>query len=159
MKPDTVNDEVGVLTRREIEARVLAPFYRAVAAQVGEARSRELLAEVIRAEARKAGEAMRERTGSSDLSAFAAQWEPWLRGGALELEVLEQTEDTWHFDVTRCRYAELYRELGLADLGALLSCNRDAALIEGYDEGVVLERRQTIMQGAPCCDFRYRRKG
>lgn len=158
MKPDTLNEAVGVLTRREIEARVLAPFYRAVAAEVGEARALELLSEVIRDEARRTGAAMRARAGSGGLGAFAAQWEPWLRGGALELEVLEQREDAWHFNVTRCRYAELYRELGLADLGAALSCNRDAALIEGYDEEVVLERRQTIMQGAPCCDFRYRRK-
>lgn len=157
MKPDTLNEAVGVLTRREIEARVLAPFYRTVAEELGEARARELLAEVIRSEARKAGEMMRERAGSCDLSAFAAQWEPWVRGGALELEVLEQTDDTWRFNVTRCRYAELYRELGLTDLGAVLSCNRDAALIEGFGGGVVLERHQTIMQGAPHCDFHYRR--
>lgn len=157
MKPDTLSEEVGVLRRREIEARIVAPFYRAVAKELGEARARELLADVIRAEARRAGEMMRERAGSSDLAAFAAQWEPWIRGGALELEVLEQTETSWRFNVTRCRYAELYRELGLAELGAILSCNRDAALIEGFDDGVVLERHQTIMQGASCCDFHYRR--
>lgn len=157
MTPDTLNEQVGVLTRREIEARILGPFFEAVAAELGEARARELLARVVVGEARKAGAAMRERAGGEGLVDFAAQWEPWLRGGALEIEELERGEDVWRFNVTRCRYAELYRALGMAELGAILSCNRDAALIEGYAGDVTLERTQTIMQGASHCDFRYRR--
>ena len=60
------------------------------------------------------------------------------------------------FNVTRCRYAELYRALGIAHLGAKLSCNRDFALIEGFNPKASLERQQTIMAGASCCTFRYR---
>ena len=45
--------------------------------------------------------------------------------------------------------------LGIPELGAVLSCNRDAALIEGFNPSVTLVRTQTIMEGAPCCDFRY----
>jgi hypothetical protein len=52
----------------------------------------------------------------------------------------------------------MYRELGMADKGALLSCNRDFALIEGCDPDTTLTRTQTIMQGASHCDFRYRKK-
>jgi hypothetical protein len=37
----------------------------------------------------------------------------------------------------------------------VLSCNRDAALIDGFNPAVTLTRTQTIMQGASCCDFRY----
>jgi hypothetical protein len=72
--------------------------------------------------------------------------------------VLEQSEETWRFNVVRCRYAEMYRDLGMADLGATLSCNRDAALIEGFSETIQFERSQTLMQGASCCDFSYRKK-
>lgn len=46
--------------------------------------------------------------------------------------MLAQTEEAFSFNVTRCRYAEFYRALGLAELGAVFSCNRDAALIEGF---------------------------
>jgi hypothetical protein len=49
----------------------------------------------------------------------------------------------------------MYRELGIPELGAILSCGRDAALVEGFNPGVQLTRTQTILQGAPCCDFRY----
>ena len=68
----------------------------------------------------------------------------------------EQTDERLSFDVTRCRYAEMYRTLGIPELGDVLSCNRDAALIEGFNAGVTLTRTGTIMQGASCCDFRYR---
>lgn len=180
---DDLNERVGVLTRREIEARALAPFVRAVAGEIGDARARELLAGVVREAARRDGRAMRARAerdaggagapfpgapsshaagegapaGPADLRDFARRWEPWIRGGALEIEQHELGPDVWRFDVVRCRYAELYRDLGLADLGGTLSCARDAALVEGFDGGATLARRGTLMEGAPRCDFLFRR--
>ena len=56
----------------------------------------------------------------------------------------------------RCRYAEMYREMGLGHIGHLLSCNRDGVFCTGYDPRIKLERTQTLMQGATHCDFRYR---
>ena len=73
--------------------------------------------------------------------------------------MLEQSDQRFSFNVTRCRYAELYRGLGIPELGAVLSCNRDFSLIEGFNSQVTLTRTQTIMEGAPFCDFRFTRKG
>ena len=70
-------------------------------------------------------------------------------------EVLEQTEEKLSFDVTRCRYAEMYRALGIPEVGALLSCNRDFSLVEGFNPDVKLTRTQTVMEGASHCDFRF----
>ena len=67
-------------------------------------------------------------------------------------------EERFDFDVTRCRYAEMYREMGLGHIGHLMSCNRDGAFCEGYDSNLVLTREHTIMGGAPTCTFRYRYK-
>jgi predicted ArsR family transcriptional regulator len=158
MKPDTLNQEVGILVRREIEARILKPFFEAVAEEIGLARAEELLARVVKQAATEVGRAMRDQAGSDDIEAFAGQWEPWFRGGALEIEEHERNNERWRFNVTRCRYAELYQALGMAHLGQTLSCNRDAALIEGFSEEIELKRTQTIMEGASHCDFHYRRK-
>jgi hypothetical protein len=159
--PDDLNQRVGVLTRREIEARILKPILERLSEELGEERAVSLLADVIEREAATVGTAMREtasRDGDpDDLLAFAAQWEPWFRGGALEITTLQHSADEWRFDVTRCRYAEMYRALGLERYGALLSCRRDAALITGYADDVEFERSQTIMEGASHCDFHYRR--
>ena len=117
---------------------------------------------MVKAAARESGAAMQAQTDHDltgrELTGFAEAWEPWFRGGALEIDELERTPEVWSFNVTRCRYAELYRSLGMAELGATLSCNRDAALIEGFDPEVEFERTQTLMEGEAYCNFRYSKK-
>lgn len=145
-----------LLHQREIEANVVAPLVRAFAAEVGEARAREVLAGVIRELARRAGCAAATAAGANDLAALKAVVDRWRDGGALELTVLRDDAQAFEFNVTRCRYAEMYRRLGLADLGAVLSCSRDAAMIEGFNPAITLTRTQTLLGGATHCDFRYR---
>jgi hypothetical protein len=155
---DKLNEQVGVLKRREIEARILKPFVEAVGAVLGHERTQELLQGVVIEAAKGDGRTMRGDVEARGLIEFAQMWEPWFRGGALDVEEIERNEARWHFNVTRCRYAELYKELELEQLGGVLSCNRDAALIEGYHPTIELKRTQTIMEGADYCDFRYERE-
>lgn len=150
---------VGVLTRREIEARILSPVIEALARRFGRDEVVAVVRDVVTSIAREQGSAMAEARGDNSLPGFAATLEPWTRDGALEMRIVEQTDEALSFDVTRCRYAEMYGALGIPELGAVLSCNRDAALIEGFNPSVTLTRTQTIMQGAPCCNFRYRAAG
>lgn len=147
---------VGVLTRREIEARILAPVVEALGRRFGREEVVSVVRDVIIGIAREQGEAMATARGDRSLTTFAGTLEPWTRDGALEMKVHEQSDASLSFDVTRCRYAEMYRSLGIPELGAVLSCNRDAALIEGFNPEATLTRDDTIMQGAPCCTFRYR---
>lgn len=148
---------VGILTRREIEARVLAPVLEALGREFGRDRVIAVAREAIAAIATGQGRAMAAAAADTSLTGFFAQWEPWTRAGSLELRLIEASDDALAFDVTRCRYAEMYRSLGIPELGEVLSCQRDAALIEGYAPDVTLTRTQTLMQGASCCDFRYTR--
>jgi predicted hydrocarbon binding protein len=150
---------VGVLTRREIEARILAPVIDALGQRFGRNEVIAVVRETIAAIARDQGRAMAEARGDHSLTAFADTKGPWVKGGALELRVIQETPEHYDYDVTRCRYAEMYRALGIPELGEVLSCNRDAALIQGFNPDVSLERTQTILQGAPHCDFRYRAAG
>jgi hypothetical protein len=82
----------------------------------------------------------------------------WTLDNALEIDVLQQDDTVMDFNITRCRYAETYREMGLGEIGHLLSCQRDGTFCEGYDKRLEPTRTQTIMQGASHCDFRYRMK-
>jgi hypothetical protein len=157
LPPDRLH-EVGVLTRREIEARILAPFVDALGAEFGRERVVEILRATIIRVAQAQGAQLADAVGGDSMAHFAESLEFWKRGGALEIQVLEQDDERFSFNVTRCRYAEMYRALGIPELGALLSCNRDFALIQGFNPGVGLTRTQTIMEGAPFCDFRYARR-
>jgi L-2-amino-thiazoline-4-carboxylic acid hydrolase len=69
---------------------------------------------------------------------------------------LRHDQEALDIDVTRCRFAEFFRELGEPELGALLICQADFDIAAAGDGEVSLERAQTIMQGAPSCTFRYR---
>ena len=155
LPPDTLN-EIGVLRRREIEARILMPVLECLGAEFGEERVFAIARDVIIDVAREQGRELARQMGGDDLGRFAAALENWKKGDAYQMDTLESTPERLSFNVTRCRYAEMYRAMGLADLGAVLSCNRDGAFCEGYDPRLKLERTQTLMGGASHCDFRYR---
>jgi hypothetical protein len=154
LPPDTLND-IGVLKRREIEARILAPMLNAFAAEFGRERVMAIAKRVIVEIAREQGQALARQLGGNTLPHFRQGKEPWVKGEALTTEVLSATETTYYFNVTRCRYADMYRALGIPELGSVFSCGRDYALGEGFNPNLRLARTQTIMEGAPCCDFRY----
>lgn len=157
--PDRLNEQIGVLTRREAEARILAPLINALGREFGHEQVREIVRAEIVEIARRQGSALAETVGGDSLSHLADSMRFWTKGDALEIQTLEQSDDVFDYNVTRCRYAEMYQALGLADLGFIFSCNRDFALIEGFNAEIELTRTMTIMEGAPYCDFRYRRHG
>ncbi len=146
------------LERRKIEAGVLIPMVQAYQRAIGKERANEIAREVIRSLARQDGERWAAQFGQ-DLEAMRKVAELWSAGGGLELQPLPPAEGRLEFNVTRCRYAEFYKELGLPELGALFHCSRDFAMAEGFSGGIALERTQTIMQGASHCDFRFRIRG
>jgi hypothetical protein len=151
---------VPVLVKRRLQAEVLGPLHAEMVRELGAARADELLDRAVReaaiAEGRRLAEGAPE--GRPSMAHFIRLFELWKQGGALEIEELAADGERFDFNVTRCRYAEMYREMGLGGIGHLLSCNRDGAFVEGYDPDITLEREKTIMQGHSCCTFRYRRR-
>jgi len=154
LPPDRLN-EIGVLKRREIEARILLPVIEALGKEFGRERVVEIVRDVIVDVAQSQGREIASQQGGSSLGHLARALADWQKGDAYRMDVLEQSDERFSFNVTRCRYAEMYRSLGIPELGALLSCNRDFALAEGFSDDIELTRTQTIMQGAPHCDFRF----
>jgi hypothetical protein len=153
--PVTGAGDLSVLERRKIEAMALGPMLRAFGGKFGADATRETAREVITEVARKQGRELAQFLGGDDLITFAENKGPWRKGGALEVEELERTKEAYSFNVTRCRYAEMYRELGYGDLGDIFSCTRDFEFSRGFNPKIKLTRTQTIMQGATHCDFRY----
>jgi hypothetical protein len=153
--PDDAGPRLSLLDQREIEARIVGPLVRAVREELGEARTLALVRGVIAGLARQSGAELARRLGEASLEAFAQCLGRWSEGGALEIDLLEQSADRLSFNVTRCRYAEMYRALGLDDLGTSLSCQRDFSLVEGFNPAIRLVRTQTLMEGAAYCDFRF----
>jgi hypothetical protein len=149
---------IPVIQQAKIQAQVLVPLIKALQAELGQERANALVRSALGDIYRRFGEEFwRTKNEKSLGKAVASAFATYARDDALDYRVIEQSEDAFEFDVTRCRYAEFYQELGEPELGFLLVCSADFSVAEGFGPDVKLTRTQTIMQGAGHCDFRYRR--
>ena len=153
----TTLNRLPVLEKRRIQAEVIRPVWLALKVEIGEEKARRIISTAIVEAAIAEGKQFAdEHGGPRGIRGFVSFQHLWDADGALETEVVNSTDDEYVYRVTRCRYAEMYRDMGLADIGYQLSCNRDATFATGYDPRIRLTRTQTIMQGADHCDFHYR---
>ena len=149
---------ISVIEQARIQAQVLVPLIKALQAELGEARANALVRKTLADIYRRYGEEFWKKKNEKNLGkAIASAFATYSRDDALDYRVREQSEDAFDIDVTRCRYAEFYKELGEPELGFLLVCSADFDTAEGFGPDVKLTRTQTIMQGASHCDFRYGR--
>jgi fumarate reductase iron-sulfur subunit len=191
--------KVGLLARREIEARVAGPLIKAFFEEFGEEKARPVVEKVVSALGEQTGADLAKRsTGGNGVEDFAREYifkgsrplgeDPksgilphggyplletsgsgcpvpgergeryFSEGDAIGFLLYERSPDRLSLDVVRCLFADMYRELGLPQLGYLLSCGRDFALIKGFNPEMNLKRTKTLMEGGCCCDFRIEMK-
>jgi hypothetical protein len=148
--------DIPLIEQVKIQAQVLVPLVKALQAELGEERANAIVRKALGDVYRKYGEKWWRSQGGGDVGEnMASAFDGFAAGGALDYEVIKQTPEAFDVNVTGCRYARFYQEMGAPELGFLLTCSADFALAEGYGAGVQLTRTQTIMQGASHCNFRY----
>ena len=148
-----------MLEKRRIEAQILKCVFDVLVERHGRAEAETVIGEAVSNSAIAQGKEFRAKEDHEpDLKDFADLLPLWKMDGALEMDVIEESPDRLEFNITRCRYSEIYKDMGLGDIGHLLSCNRDGDFCIGYNPKMELTRTQTIMKGASHCDFRYRLK-
>lgn len=155
MKTPKKSNELNRIEKRAIEASALAPVIQALAQRIGKEEAIAILQDVNEKEAFQRGQLLRSQLGTTGIAQLVEDVATWGVGSVLEMEVLEHTPETYHFNITHCPYYEKYRELGLTEYGVALSCCRDEPFARGFHPQLTLERSQTIMEGADYCDFRY----
>ena len=149
---------MDVIDRRQVEALILGPMLRAFQNEIGIEKTNEIARTVITKLAREQGAQFAQDIGSNQLEDYASNKDAWRRNGALDIKVINSDNQEYSFNVTRCKYAEMYKKLGYPDLGEIFSCTRDFEFCAGFNPGIKLQRTQTIMEGASHCDFRYSSK-
>lgn len=150
------NMSIPQIEQVKIQARVLIPVVKAFQAELGEERANEVVRNALNDVARRTGQAANSFLKGSPVEKVIAGLPIPAAGNALDVEVIAQTSEVFEFNVTGCRYADFYKQLGEPELGFLFSCGGDWAMAEGLSPDLELTRTQTIMQGALYCDFRYR---
>lgn len=82
-------------------------------------------------------------------------WETNPNFGLQEWEIVKATESRCVVKVTRCRYAELWKECDYPDIGYQLHCRPDETWMDrpAWNPKVRFEHPKTLMQGDDCCLF------
>lgn len=157
--------QISLLTRREIEARIAGPLIRAFTEEFGEERVIPLAEKAILALAKEGGSRLASLLGGNSLEDFARGYifrdarsgggsKFYSAGDDIEFQLLERSPKKLSLNVTYCRFAQMYRELGISELGYIFSCGRDFAMLEGFNSNIRFTRTKTLMEGGDCCDFR-----
>jgi L-2-amino-thiazoline-4-carboxylic acid hydrolase len=138
---------IPVIEQAKIQAQVLVPLVKALQAELGEERANGLVRKALGDLYRRHGEQYwRTRRENNLGTIMASAFATYARKDALDYRVIEQSPVAFEIDVTGCRYAEFYKELGEPELGFLLVCSADFTTAEGFGPDVKLTRTQTIMQ-------------
>ena len=141
-------DPLPILQQRRIEANILKHVYENLSERFGKEQAREIVQETVSQSAIEQGKTFADQIdGDPNLKDFYDILPLWSRDGALEIDVLEASPDKLDFNVKRCRYAEMYREMGIGEIGDLLSCQRDGDFCIGYNAEIEFRRTQTIVGG------------
>lgn len=148
-----------MVTRVQAITDALLPVLQAFRDELGAERANEIAARGLAVWRRRLAEAASGRVVGSPRDCWekAAAETFEAAEGTVEVAELSEGKDSIRFAVTGCRVAEFFRSIGEPELGFELGCAHDLAQIEAFGRGeVVLERRGTLMAGAPACDFLYR---
>jgi L-2-amino-thiazoline-4-carboxylic acid hydrolase len=152
-----VNPDVSLLDKTRIQAQVLVPVLRALRAELGKDKADAIVKQALRDWSKQLFAAIGDGIEGSPRSKWATIQSVWseVSGREVEVEIRRHDKEALEFDVTRC-FAEFFRALGEPELGSLLICETDFDIASVGEGEVSLDRAQTIMQGAPCCTFRYK---
>ncbi|MHC4696967.1 MAG: L-2-amino-thiazoline-4-carboxylic acid hydrolase [Planctomycetota bacterium] len=149
------SEEISHVKRREVQAPIVVALIKGFAEELGYEKALGIAARIIEKDAQSDGERAGLEYGQ-DLKGLArVVKEIWCKDNGVVIDVLEESERAFAFNVTRCGYAEAYDKLGLRDFAACLSCNRDEPFADAFGTNIKLSRTQTIVEGASHCDFRY----
>jgi hypothetical protein len=132
------------------------PYLRILEKAIGHEQVIKSLQELAFYGAKEFAENMVKAAGKNDLSIFKEIYNPTDPNlcDILTMEVVESTEETYEFRVTECLLAEAFRKAGAADYGYAAVCS-DILITRLVNPQIGLDLEGTIMEGKPCCMYRY----
>jgi predicted hydrocarbon binding protein len=140
----------SIFSAVKIQSRVVIPIIRELEKEIGKERAHALIGRAI----------ANAYVDYRELKGFEENFHPRMEqefdnGFPVEREVIDDTEETYGYNITGCEFAEYFRSIGEPEIGALMTCGVDYAAEELIRSERDFKRTQTRMQGAPHCDFRW----
>jgi len=152
--------EIPLLDEIKMQTDVIIPILQTLRKELGKEKADALISEALRPYIRSVYHRIGEQKSGTPFEKWNKVWDdirPRI-GDNVEREFLINDETSRDYNVNRCKFAELFKELGEPELGMIMMCDFDYYIAEIGDPVVELTRTQTIMEGAEHCDFCYRFK-
>ena len=156
------NQNISKLDEIRAEAQVIIPVLKAARAELGQENADRLIFGALRGWCCQRF----KQLGTAIPGTAVEKWDTIkkldnlrIRESDLQFEILKWDLDAIEYDVSHCAYADFFREQGEPELGVILVCDSDVYLVEEVTSSEVeYKRTQSIMEGAACCDIRWRIK-
>lgn len=148
----------SILEQTKAQAQVLIPVFNELKKELGEEKAHEIMHKALEKWGLEVGNQINAMVPGNPVEKVALVAPYYSADDALEFEIIKQTSEVFEYRVTGCRYADYYKELGLAELGYRFVCVHDFSIVSGISPDLELVRNETIMQGGQRCHFFYKLK-
>ena len=146
------------MQRVRTQTEVLIPLLRHLRAELGAAEANALVYPVLRDYMKKWIADFASKESDDPIESFHRTDEmlQTMYEGDIDYDILNNDDEKLDLNVTSCRYADFFRQLGEPELGAILVCEADDHIADLSAPNVQMSRADTIMKGGTHCPFRYR---
>jgi hypothetical protein len=149
------NIKHSIFLQRQIEAQLLKPVIEGLSSVYDEDEVIKNIRGSIEKIAFENGRKFKEEQKDNSLLTYAGNWKKLAEGDSLTIEDFKLSDSKLTFRITRCQYAEFYKQLKSTKLGETLSCCRDQAFLNGFSDNIEMVRSKSILDGNPSCDFEF----
>jgi len=147
-----------LMERVKLQTEVLLPLLRHLRAELGVEKANNLFYPVLRRMTKDWIMEIASSESKDPIENFRKTSELHLTyfEGDVDMDVLRADDERLEVNVTGCRYADFFRQLGEPELGSILTCEMDDHIAELSAPTVSLSLTDTIMKGGTHCPFRYK---
>ncbi len=153
-----LDSKISYLDRVKAQSEVLIPVLKRLRMELGEDQANELVYAALRDWSREVFAEVgskKEGSGFEKWSQMSKELDA-LAGEDIEYETLREDSEALDLNVTVCKFAQFFKELGEPELGAILTCEVDHHIAAVSQQEVRLTIEKTIMKGNELCDFRFK---
>ena len=150
--------EASILEQTKAQAQVLLPIFNELKSELGEERAKSIMHKALEKWGMETGKQINNMIPGNPVEKIEIITPYYAADNALDFDILKQTTEEFEYRVTKCQYAEHYKELGESELGYRFVCSHDFSIATGISSDLELVRDKTIMQGDQYCHFCYKLK-
>ena len=153
-----LESQISYLNRVKAQSEVLVPVLARLREVLGEEQANDLVYGALREWSRAAF----MEAGSKEAGSGYEVWSAMdgklseLTGDDIDYDILRDDSEALDLNVTTCKFAQFFKELGEPELGAILTCEVDHHMASASKQQVHLDIDKTIMKGDKHCNFRYK---